>query len=330
MSNDNNGRHANAIDLRGDDIQSSDHPLVSIVIPTHNHAHFLAEALQSALNQTISSIEVIVIDDGSTDDPASVVARFRGVQLIQQARRGLAAARNTGLRAASGKYVSFLDADDRLLPDAIAINVKRIAASSDCAFVFGSYRMIDMEGRVFQVAEPSVINGEAFRQFLEGNQIGMHATVLYRRDRLAEIGGFDEQLRACEDYDLYLRIARAYQIKSGPEYLADYRQHTSNMSLNLPLMLNSSLKVLRRQKRYLGKDRELQEAFRRGIQEWQLFYLEKYTSRVRSSSRRWQDRWALAADGVKMFWLAPTEFLRIVFWAAYRRLSGRVGQKHAG
>lgn len=180
--------------------------MVSVVIPTYNHARFLADAIRSTLDQTVD-VEVIVVDDGSTDDPALVVADFADVRLIRQANRGLAAARNAGWSAARGKYVVFLDADDRLLPDALATNLQRFATSPNYAFVFGSYRIVDIEGRVLDVVgPPSPVDGDAYRQFLEGNCIGMHAAVMYRRDRIAELGGFDHQLRACEDYDLYLRM----------------------------------------------------------------------------------------------------------------------------
>lgn len=293
-------------------------PMVSVVIPTYNHARFLADAIRSTLDQTVD-VEVIVVDDGSTDDPAVVVADFADVRLIRQANRGLAAARNAGWSAARGKYVVFLDADDRLLPDALATNLQRFATSPNYAFVFGSYRIVDIEGRVLDVVgPPSPVDGDAYRQFLEGNCIGMHAAVMYRRDRIAELGGFDHQLRACEDYDLYLRMTRSYHVGSSPRYLADYRHHNCNMSRDLPLMLSSALEVLRRQWPYVAKNPERQAAYQRGIHGWKLHYVEKYADRVRSRPRAWQDRLALARDGLKIFWLAPFELISVL-WVGYWR-----------
>src|SRR5262249_22609977 len=121
-------------------------PSVSIIITTFNHARFLADAIRSALAQTVTPSEVIVVDDGSTDDPAQVVAGFPEVRMIRQSNQGLAAARNTGWRAAVGDHVVFLDADDRLLPDALALNLRQFSRSPDCALVFGGYRWIDVEG----------------------------------------------------------------------------------------------------------------------------------------------------------------------------------------
>ncbi len=118
---------------------------VSIVITTYNDARFLAEAIESALGQTVSACEVIVVDDGSRDDPVPVVSRYPQVRLIRQCNQGLAAARNTGWRAARGAYVVFLDADDRLMPGALASNLRRFDERPECAFVYGSYSHIDFE-----------------------------------------------------------------------------------------------------------------------------------------------------------------------------------------
>ena len=110
--------------------------------------------------------------------------------------------------------------------------------------------LIDTEGRVLGVAPISECDGHAYEEFLEGNRIGMHATIMSRRECIARVGGFDQALRACEDYDLYLRMTRLYCIGSSANCLADYRQHGGNTSLDLPLMLRSALHVLRRQAPY--------------------------------------------------------------------------------
>jgi glycosyltransferase involved in cell wall biosynthesis len=295
-------------------------PLVSVIITTHNYAHFLADAIQSALSQTADSIEVIVIDDGSTDDPATVVANFPDVCLIRQQNLGLAAARNVGWQAAHGKYVVFLDADDRLLPHAVALNLQRFAVSRDRAFVFGGYRLVDTEGRVLSIVPISECNRDTYQGFLEGNQVGMHATVMYRRECIASVGGFDETLRACEDYDLYLRMTRLYGVGSSPDYVADYRQHGGNMSLDLPLMLSSALRVLRRQARYAAGNQNWYKAYKRGIRGWQSYYIEKYVDRVRERSAQRREKGSLLSDGLRMFRLAPIEFTKTVLWASCKRV----------
>src|SRR5215472_8988709 len=127
--------------------ENANSPPVSIVITTYNHAQFLAEAIESTLAQAPLPDEVIVVDDGSTDDPGAVVARYPNIKLIRHPNQGLAAARNTGWRAARGRYVVFLDADDRLLPEALASNLRRFDERPECAFVYGGFRYIDADGR---------------------------------------------------------------------------------------------------------------------------------------------------------------------------------------
>src|SRR5437867_3004984 len=121
-------------------------PSVAVVITSYNHAHFLADAIASVLAQTHRASEIIVVDDGSTDDVAAVVARYPAVKLVRQSNQGLAAARNRGLHEAHTDKVIFLDADDRLLPHAVAAGLGCFGRSPACGFVYGGYRRVFMNG----------------------------------------------------------------------------------------------------------------------------------------------------------------------------------------
>jgi glycosyltransferase involved in cell wall biosynthesis len=222
---------------------------VAVIIPTFNHARFLGEAISSVLAQTRPADEIIVVNDGSIDDPAAVVAGFPGVRLIRQENRGLSAARNRGLQSCTTSHVVFLDADDRLLPIALETGLNHAARYPDCAFVYGGY---------YEVSEDRSSRGPDCRtttvncdylELLRGNNIGLPATVLYRRECLMEVGGFDETLRGCQDYDLYLRIAQRYPISSHETIVAEYRKHDHNMSNNNSMMLREALFVLDRHER---------------------------------------------------------------------------------
>ena len=296
-------------------------PSVSIIITTFNHARFLADAIRSALAQTVRPSEVIVVDDGSTDDPARVVAGLPEVRMIRQPNQGLASARNTGWRAAAGDHVVFLDADDRLLPNALAVNLRQFSQSPDCALVFGGYRWVDVEGRPVGDPEvPPAVGDDAYGMFLAGNCIGMHATVMYRRHVIDEVGSFDERLRACEDYDLYLRVARGHRVASTTECLAEYRRHDSNMSGNLPLMLASALGALRRQRPHIGEDPGRRAAYRRGIKDWKRFYVGQYLRGARARMGSADSRRILARDGFRLLHLAPVTLVRAGLGLCYRRL----------
>jgi len=298
--------------------------LVSIVITTYNHARFLAEAIESALGQTIRPGEVIVVDDGSTDDPGSVVGRYPQVQLIRQSNQGLAAARNTGWRAARGRYVVFLDADDRLLPEGIASNLRRFDERPECAFVYGSYSYIDAGGRHLSSPPLQLIGDDAYGSFLKGNCVAMHATVMYRRDCLGEVGGFDARLRCCEDYELYLRLARRYRVAAGEDRIAEYRRHGSNMSLNFPHMLDTVLEVLRRQSEHINDNAQRRRALTTGIRDWKLAYAEVQVSQALTAaktSRLGQVPWRATA---KVFARAPMPFLRVTCRRILRALRSRL------
>ena len=208
-------------------------PMISVVVTTYNHARYLPDAIDSVLAQDVAADEIIVVDDGSSDDPASVVARYQSVAYVRQQNQGLSAARNTGWRKARGRFVTFLDADDRLRPNALSTNLNQFENFPDCAFVYGAYSFIEEGGRHLALVPFTAIGDDAFRSFLTGNRVGMHATVLYRRECLEKAGGFDTTLPACEDYDLYLRLSRLYPVASTSAWLAEYRRHGANMSNNI-------------------------------------------------------------------------------------------------
>ena len=274
---------------------------ISIVITTYNDSHFLAEAVESALAQTVRPREIIVVDDGSVDDPASVVARYPKVRLISQPNQGLSAARNTGWRAATGRYVVFLDADDRLRPDALRSNLQLFSEKPECALVHGGYVYLDTSGEQTSLPLPALIGEDPYESLLKGNCIAMHATVMYRRDRLEEEDGFDTQLLACEDYDLYLRLARRHRIASGTDRIAEYRRHDSNMSLNFLLMLDAALMVLNRQAPNLRNNKQWQNAFKTGVRNFKSTYVQAQLSQAKAISRR---------SGLKHVpWLAITRML---------------------
>jgi glycosyltransferase involved in cell wall biosynthesis len=271
-------------------------PLVSVVIPCFNQARFLAEAVESALGQTHPEVEVIVVDDESTDDTPRVAKRFPAVRYVWQRNQGLSGARNTGLGRSKGEYVVFLDADDRLLPRALEAGLECFRAHAECAFVFGDHSSIAADGSAF-VAPPALVErwdvphvlrlrrnyqgNNHYPALLQRNYIAMHAAVMYRRDALEAAGGFDQSLGACEDYDLYLRIARTLPVHYHAGLVAEYRTHGANMSENHELMLRTSLTVLARQRRFVAKDPALMEPYLAGVEFWKTYYGRELATDVR-------------------------------------------------
>ncbi len=290
-------------------------PLVSVVIVCYNQARYLGDAIGSVLAQTYPRLEVLVVDDGSTDATAEVAASCPDVRYIFQTNRGLAAARNTGLRHSTGEAIIFLDADDRLLSRAAQAGVDQLRESPEAAFVFGGYRNIFDDGSAAPTDPPQNIQKDHYLHLLEGNFIGMHATVMYRRAALAAAGGFDESLKACEDYELYLRLARRLPIGSHGEIIAEYRQHDTNMSKDYAFMLRSVLSVLRMERPLLSGAAN-HEALHRGVRVWKDYYgnlLLQEWQRTRGIGRF-----------LRILRLCPRQVARRAYRSLQRRLRGKV------
>ncbi len=184
-------------------------PQVSVIIPTYNRAHLVGDAIQSALNQIFSDLEIIVVDDGSTDNTTEVVQRFHDprIKYLRRENGGPAAARNTGLAIASGAYISFLDSDDLLLPETLLLQLDGLGSSDLNGLVYGQYYVISSPGEA-RYLHDIYDDNIGLRQLLLGPQF-VWPTVLIRRSWLEKTGGFDETLRIGEEWELTLRLAMA-------------------------------------------------------------------------------------------------------------------------
>lgn len=287
----------------------AEHDVVSVVIPCFNQAHYLGEAIESVIAQSYPKVEVVVVDDGSLDNTAEVAARYAGIKYQRQDNRGLAAARNLGLRRSNGQYVVFLDADDRLRPEAIATNVAALRARPECAFVYGEFRHVGVDGTVQDEWVRPVVTGDAYAALLRGNHIGMHATVMYRRAVFQTVRAFDESLAACEDYDLFLRIARLFPIYGHDQLVADYRRHGASISADFVKMLRTSLMVLQSQRQYVRDDPERRAAYRHGLRAWRAYYGRRIVAQARADFRQPRGRLTALRALLAVARYAPGELL---------------------
>ena len=289
--------------------------LVSVVIPCYKQAHFLADAIDSALAQTYPSIEIIVVNDGSPDDTAAVAARYPIVRYVEQKNAGLAAARNTGLAHSRGDFIVFLDADDRLLPHAISLNIDRLAADESLAFVAGGSYYIARDGSPLPTDQRPQPEGDLHAVLLERNRIRMPATVLFRRRVFDLVGGFDTRVNACADYEMYLRVSRAFPIAFHQQMVAEYRRHGDNMSLDARRMLRQLCSVMRRQRRLVGRDPTRRAAWRQGRRNILEYYGDHLANRIRERVRERTEWGALIADVLTLLVHHP----RGVFAHAFRK-----------
>ncbi|QEC51210.1 glycosyltransferase involved in cell wall biosynthesis [Anseongella ginsenosidimutans] len=248
---------------------------VSVIIPCFNQGHYLAEAIDSVLGQDHRNLEVIVVDDGSSDLTRDVAGRYPTVKYAHQANQGLSAARNTGIDLSSGKYLVFLDADDWLLPGGIPANLAFLAQNKEAGFVSGSHRKVNASGQVIE-KETALPGANPYLELLQGNYIGMHGAVMYPRWVFGRFR-YDTSLKACEDYDLYLKIAREYPIVHHAACIAAYRIHNTNMSGSIPFMLGAVLNVLDRQQVNTEEEKKCLE---NGRSNWINYYCENLYRRL--------------------------------------------------
>lgn len=228
--------------------------LVTVVIPAFNARSTIDETLRSVRSQSHEKLEIIVVDDGSTDGTSAVVREHAlidpRVRLVTQENAGVAAARNTGWRSAQSEFVAFIDADDLWAPRNIERQLEALlAAGRNTGLVYSWYALIDVSSRIRTKSAPVYFSGDVLNELFEGNFIGNGSAILVRRESLLSTNGFESGLHArgaqgCEDLLFYCRVAENFRFAVVPEYLVGYRYSPDNMSSDMPRMLRSWLIVM--------------------------------------------------------------------------------------
>jgi Glycosyl transferase family 2 len=271
---------------------------VTVVIPCYNNGCFLRDAIDSVFAQTYQQWELIVVDDGSCDDTSAIASSYPGVRLIRQQNHGVSAARNAGLDQSKGSYVVFLDADDRLLPDALEVGVSCLESHPACAFASGKVRIAAKDGSVLRIPDEPCVESDHYVTLLKYCYIWTPSAVLFRTAVLKSVGGFKTTLSGAADWDLYLRITRRLAIFCHSRLVAEYRVHDKSMSADSALMLTDCLAALRAQRDFF-KGRGLEDcknAYRVGVEGIQRFYGEPLVEKVKRHLRA--SEWTQALSGV--------------------------------
>lgn len=221
-------------------------PKVSVIIPTYNQSRYLCEAIDSVLAQSYKDFELIVVDDGSTDDTQEAVKHYGNkLQYVYQKNQGCPGAMNTGVRNSQGEYFAMLGHDDLWLPDFLATQVAVLDGNPELAFVSSGTHVIDDKGKNIGLWNVGHFRKKSFSNLLKSNFI-FHLTTLVRRKHFDEVGQFDENLQTAQDYDLWLRLAKKFKFECTDIPLAKYRLHASNLSKNLDLNLQDHLSILKK------------------------------------------------------------------------------------
>jgi glycosyltransferase involved in cell wall biosynthesis len=301
-------------------MHAPDRPSVSVVIPCYNQGRFLREAIESVLHQTYAAAEIFVVNDGSTDETAAVARSYPQVRYLEQRNQGAPAARNAGLRASMADFLVFLDADDRLRPHAIAAGVEALTTHPEWAFVTGFVCVVAEDGSARHVPTQAHRTGDVYVHLLRSNYIWTPGVVMYRRDVLSSVNGFDTSAGASADYELNLRIARSFQIGSHHQVVLDYRQHPDSMSTDIRYMLKSAVSVRRAERTHARRNPECVEAWRKGISVVQADYGERLLHQLKQDAR---------TLGCRSRAIVSTWYLLLYYPAGLRRLAGSIVRRLA-
>jgi glycosyltransferase involved in cell wall biosynthesis len=281
-------------------------PLVSVIIPCFNHGHVLGEAIASAWRSTPRDVEILVVDDGSTDDTAAVAQSFAGVRCVSQPRSGPSRARNRGIAESRGRFMVFLDADDQLAPGALDVGVAELTAHPMAGFVFGRCRLMAPDGAMIPTPERTRIERNHYRELLIHNYVWAPSMAMFRRASVERAGGFNPEAGAAADYGLYLRIARANPIHDHGQVVAFHRVHRGARLSHgsAGRRLQETLSVLRRERGMVESVPALLEAYYQGWRQWQDFYGAHLVDEMRAhgTAREWR---GVVWKGVQLGWLHP-------------------------
>jgi glycosyltransferase involved in cell wall biosynthesis len=291
----------------------SNQDLISVIIPCYNQARFLAEALESVFAQTHPHIEVIVVDDGSTDHTVEIASSFDRVRCLSVRNRGLAAARNAGLEASKGNYVVFLDADDRLLRSALQHGLNCLKTNAECGFAYGHVRLISSDGSPLSVPHQIAVDADHYLELLRHNYIWTLGAVIYRREAVESIGAFNVLFNGSADFDLNVRIARLFPICCNDRPVLEYRRHDESMSRDYALMLKAAVSVRCAHRKFVKGRKELEKALQAGIRVAQEDYGEKLIELIGHRLR--ERKWGATTSGL----LTLLRYYPQGFWKHARR-----------
>jgi len=211
-------------------------PLVTIVIPTYNYAHYIHRAIDSAIKQSYPNIEIVIVDDGSTDNTRASLAEYGDkIRYVWQENQGASAARNRGLAEARGEFIAFLDADDAYLPNNIAEKINFLSAHDEYAWCYSNWAWVHDNEQPYMFGHEPVLSlahlkahGDVLLKALQGYRLGTNV-FLFRKKVFESIDGFDEKLAVLEDYDLYVRAAASFPLGYVDKVLCHVFEHEDSL-----------------------------------------------------------------------------------------------------
>jgi glycosyltransferase involved in cell wall biosynthesis len=259
--------------------------LVSVVIPCYCQAHYLGDAIESVLAQSYPQLEIVVVDDGSMDNASAIASRYSGVRCVREDTVGMAEARNVGIRSTNGDFLVFLDADDRLAPEAVEAGLRALEQRPECAAAIGTYRRTSHDGKPLATHDQPVVERHQYARLMRDNWAGFPARAIYRRSLFEHVRTFDPELDAAAGFAFNLAVVREFPVVSHAALVAEHREHGRNSSGDAGRMLVQTLAAMRLQRPHVKVDADLRRDYREGTRHWKRYYGDLLAAQARRSLR---------------------------------------------
>jgi len=277
---------------------------VSVIIPTHNRAHLVGRAIDSVLQQTYGDTEVIVVDDASNDDTGKIASTFQDKRLRyirHQINRGAPAARNTGITNSQGSFIGLLDDDDEWHPQKLAKQMQKFSEVAEkVGLIYTGHEVRGSDGGLLQTYLPEA-RGDVRLRLLMGTTIGS-PTPLIRRACFEQVGLFDEDLKSCQDWDMWKRISEHYEFDYVPEILATNYLHKNQISADFSSMIPGRTRMV---EKHWEEFREHPEIL--------VIHLKRI-GKMNFINGTWQEGLRWFHKAIK---IAPLEIFKIVAWTIF-------------
>ncbi len=291
-------------DFAGKDVASD--PTVSVIITYYNQVRFIRDTVLSVMCQAYPNLEIIVVDDGSTEPVASILVDLAGIAIFRTENKGCPAARNFGFLHSNGEYLIFLDGDDLLMPGAVATQLQKLRSRPDAVLVFGAAQYINECGE--EIPSPRLCRPryDYFLMLLECNPIACPGAAMIKRDPFVRAGLFDESFFVVEDYDLYLRMLKGAPAVRNPQSVVLYRRHGGNLSRDLPRMLDFVCRALDKLESSATLTRDTRRRLQHGRKRWIHTFCPKQTLRYRIRSLYFKSR-AMLTVSLRLYLLGARQ-----------------------
>ncbi|MGB3405551.1 MAG: glycosyltransferase [Microcoleaceae cyanobacterium] len=275
--------------------------LISVIIPVYNAQKTIQATIESVLQQTFPDFELIIINDGSTDQTDSILRQYTDsrISIYTNSRQGAAVSRNQGFQQSNGEYIAFLDADDLWTVDKLESQLKALKDHPEMTVSYSWTDYIDEAGNKLYSGSYLALNGDIYSKLLVRNFLENGSNPMIKRQALIDIGGFDESLEGGQDWDLYLRLAAKYQFIAVPTVQIYYRVSSGSISSNLSRQEQQVLKVMERN--YAQSNAEIQP-----LKSYSLTNLYKYlTCRALALPPSYSNGLKALQFSIKYAWYEP-------------------------